>query len=83
MLTGTVRSNGTLSAKVSTGVYEKTELKYYNSMFEFPNIGEDDYLYLDREKNKSYRWDSSQLRYICVGSDYEDIGIIEGGSANE
>jgi hypothetical protein len=54
----------------------------YASKYEFPNSGNEGVLYTDIVENKTYRWDSGQLKYYCVGSNYEDIKIINGGNAN-
>jgi hypothetical protein len=55
----------------------------YGSKLEFPNVGNSAVVYLDRAANKAYRWDENNLKYYCVGSNYEDIKIINGGTANE
>lgn len=52
------------------------------TFLEFPNIGDERYLYIDQEMNKSYRWDATNLKYYCVGSNYEDINLVDGGGAN-
>jgi len=54
----------------------------YATKHEFPNIGNEGVLYTDIGENKTYRWDNNQLKYYCVGSNYEDIKIINGGNAN-
>lgn len=51
-----------------------------NTFLEFPSIGQPGKLYIDKSANKTYRWDEGQIRYICVGSDYESITIIDGGT---
>ena len=53
-----------------------------NTFLEFPNIGDARFLYVDKEKNKTYRWNSDDLKYYCIGSDYEAIQIVDGGEAN-
>jgi hypothetical protein len=55
----------------------------YGSKLEFPNVGNSSVVYLDKAANKAYRWDEDNLKYYCVGSNYEDIKIINGGTANE
>lgn len=54
-----------------------------NSKYEFPTIGDEKCLYISTSENKAYRFDEVQLKYYAVGSDYEDIKIINGGCANE
>lgn len=48
---------------------------------EFPPLGNELCLYIAQEENKMYRWDDTDIKYYCVGSDYNDIKIINGGSA--
>lgn len=54
----------------------------YASRFEFPNIGNAAILYVDEDSNRVYRWDSGSSTYCCIGSDYSEIKIINGGNAN-
>jgi hypothetical protein len=54
----------------------------YATHYEFPNVGKPGIIYIDVTANKTYRWDEEQLKYYCVGSDYQDIKIIYGGNAN-
>jgi hypothetical protein len=56
-------------------------LRRFNSKYEFPNIGATAYLYIDLRENKLYRWDSNFKKYYCVGSNYNDITVIDGGNA--
>ena len=51
------------------------------TVFEFPNIGKEHCLYVDTTANKTYRWNNDDLKYYCVGSDYEAIEIVNGGGA--
>ena len=53
----------------------------YASRFEFPNTGTEAVLYIDTADNKTYRWSAGELKYYCVGSDYNEIEIINGGKA--
>lgn len=54
-----------------------------NSIYDFPAIGDDTKIYISTLANKSYRWDNADLKYYCVGSDYNDINTINGGSSTE
>ncbi len=53
----------------------------YAQFLEFPNLGDSSTIYIDESKNKAYRWSDSELKYYCIGSDYQDIEIINGGTA--
>lgn len=50
------------------------------SYLEFPTIGKDGTIYIDIEANATYRWDGDNLKYYCVGRDYKEIEIINGGN---
>ncbi len=52
----------------------------YNSINEFPTIGKTGVIYIDTSENKLYRWNDTDLKYYCVGSNFEEIEIIFGGS---
>lgn len=60
-----------------------THLEYlpFDSRFHFPNIGDAGVLYGDTTENKLYRYDPDDGKYYCVGSDYNDITVIDGGHA--
>lgn len=57
------------------------QIEEYDSFESFPDPGKAGHLYIDREANKIYRWDTALERYLCVGSDYNDIEVIDGGNA--
>ena len=54
--------------------------QFFDSLDEFPTIGSADVLYVDIAEDRVYRWDGDNLKYICVGSDYEQIKFINGGT---
>ena len=51
-----------------------TEDSYLN----FPSVGSENQIYIDRSENATYRWDDKSLKYYCVGRDYMNIKIIDG-----
>jgi len=53
-----------------------------NSVYEFPNIGKPNVLYIDKGGNGTYRWDDVARKYYCIGKDYTQIRCIDGGKAN-
>lgn len=61
---------------------ENKNFIFRETYLEFPNIGNSEKLYVDTTNNKTYRWDSKNLKYFCIGSDYNEIEIIYGGSAS-
>lgn len=54
----------------------------YASRYAFPNIGSTSVLYVDVKENETYRWDEETKQYVCVGTDFKQIKIINGGTAN-
>ena len=76
-------SVGVLNARLSTAFVDGGGgTQSYNSIFDFPNRGKANILYISREDNSSYRWDEENSKYFCVGRDYEEIEVIIcGGSA--
>lgn len=49
-----------------------------DSLLDFPVIGQNSAVYIDKTAGKIYRWDSSELKYYIVGSDYNQIELING-----
>lgn len=48
------------------------------SYLKFPTIGNIYSVYIDTTENKAYRWDDKSLKYFVIGSDYDNIEIIDG-----
>lgn len=59
----------------------KLKSQQYASKYAFPNRGDKAVVYMDTTENKSYRWDEDTGTYICIGADYTEIKIINGGNA--
>nr|DAZ34069.1 MAG TPA: hypothetical protein [Caudoviricetes sp.] len=57
---------------------EKQVVINEDSYLQFPTIGSPECLYVDTTANKIYRWDDANLKYFTVGSDYNEIEIIDG-----
>lgn len=60
----------------------KMKPQQYASRFAFPNRGDPAIIYVDIGANASYRWDAETEKYVCIGTDYRQIKIINGGNAN-
>lgn len=58
-----------------------SKVKSYRTIYDLPNRGEEDRLYVVLEENASYRWCEEDLKYYCVGRDYTEINTISGGNA--
>ena len=54
----------------------------YQSIHEFPIIGDESKLYISTSTNSLYRWDDTSIKYYCIGSDYNNIEVINGGSSS-
>lgn len=84
MYTATMTAKNVLEGQLSTSFVTKEggTAKQYGSLFDFPNRGSSDSLYISRDDNSVYRWDEANSKYYCVGRDYSEIDtIICGGNA--
>ena len=94
--TATLSSKGTLNASLDTSSSVKVLeahlsttfrnnggiVSSYKSIYDFPNRGRSDTLYVSKNDNSCYRWDEVDSKYFCIGRDYEEIEVIIcGGSA--
>ena len=77
-----VKSNilvkGTVSGVVSKAKSVIVKELTFNSRFEFPSIGKKDMLYIATDENKLYFFNEDSLTYYCIGSDYNEIEVIQG-----
>lgn len=53
-----------------------------DDIYHFPSIGDESCIYIATNENATYRWDDSNLKYFCIGSNVNDIGIVNGGSSS-
>lgn len=60
----------------------KLKPQQYPTKYAFPNQGNPAVVYIDVVENQSYRWDEKTGSYICIGADWHEIKIINGGTAN-
>lgn len=83
MLKGTLGKVSGLSANLSTAFVEgKAKVLQFSSIYDLPNRGNSESLYMVGEENACYRWDEDNSKYFCVGRDYNEIEIIIcGGNA--
>lgn len=54
------------------------EVYMADSYLDFPAVGNENYLYIDKTENKTYRYSPSLLHYVVIGGDYHDIKVING-----
>ena len=64
------------------GNIESAENIKVSNRSEFPNIGEKNKIYIAKDEGKIYFFDIEKNNYICIGNNYENIKIINGGDAN-
>ena len=69
---------GTNPDGVVTGA---SQIHKYETMHAFPNRGQNEHLYIAEAENAIYQWLEDSLIYVCVGKNYEEITVINGGSA--
>lgn len=60
----------------------KLKPQQYGSKYAFPNRGNPSIIYIDIHENAAYRWDEESGSYVCIGADFNQIKIINGGTAN-
>lgn len=53
-----------------------------DTIYSFPTIGDIYHIYIATKTNRTYRWDNENTKYYCVGSDYEEINIINCGNSS-
>lgn len=84
-LIGKLTSSGSVSGKVSAGqgaAGPGDNVQTFNTYLDFPKIGKVNVIYIDVADNASYRWNDADLNYYCIGRDYTEIDLINGGNAN-
>jgi len=50
---------------------------YKTSYLQFPTVGNENRIYIDKTNNASFRWSDTDLKYYCVGRDYTEISTID------
>ena len=65
-----------------TGNVEKADNIYvketeFNNRYEFPSIGKPNIIYVAKDENASYIFDTAQNVYHCIGRDYNEISAIK------
>ena len=63
------------------GEYNDKVLEYTSSI-KFTTVGKINTIYIDMNGNKIYRWDDDNTKYYCIGSNYEEINLINCGDSN-
>ena len=76
-------SGGISDSQNISGNVDKAENIYvkeieFNNRYEFPSIGKENMIYVAKDENKTYRFNEDSLTYYCIGSDYNEIEVIQG-----
>lgn len=62
-------------------VNAQSEVVTAESYLKFPLVGKANSVYIDKSTNRIYRWDDDNIKYYCIGADYNNIKVIRGGDA--
>ena len=76
-------SGGINNSQDISGNVDKAENIYvkeieFNNRYEFPSIGKENMIYVARDEHKMYMFNANTLTYEVIGSDYNEIEIIQG-----
>lgn len=82
---GTLEKEKALNGVLGVGLQqvESDAVVRVNNRLDLPTVGNSQNIYFVIGENAVYRWDEEKLLYFCVGRDYEEISLINGGTANE
>jgi hypothetical protein len=69
--------NSAVTYELKEAIDEK--IQSYSTFSDFPSKGITNTLYMDLATNKTYRWNNDDSVYTQVGTDYNDIDVINGG----
>ena len=77
-ISGAINSNGYVEGSVEKAENVFVKETEFNNRYEFPSIGKDNIIYVAKDENKIYRFNEDSLTYYCIGSDYNEIEVIQG-----
>lgn len=78
VIKGGVSTRGNVTGGISRAETVIIKELTFNNRFEFPSIGRSDLMYVATDENRVYRFDEESLTYYCIGSDYNEIEVIQG-----
>lgn len=75
-------SSGISDSQNISGNVDKAENIYvkeieFKNRYEFPSIGKENMIYVAKDENALYIFDTTQNIYHCIGRDYNEIGSIQ------
>ena len=77
-ISGNIGNNGAVSGDIQKAENIYVKETEFNNRYEFPSIGKDNIIYVAKDENKIYRFNEDSLTYYCIGSDYNEIEVIQG-----
>lgn len=76
-----------INGKTIMGDLKLEDLGFSEIIFDYsnqlPSIGNSKCLYIATEENKIYIWNENSQKYHIIGSDYNEISVINGGGATD
>lgn len=77
-ISGNIGNNGAVNGDIQKAENIYVKETEFNNRYEFPSIGKDNIIYVAKDENKTYRFNEDSLTYYCIGSDYNEIEVIQG-----
>lgn len=77
-ISGNIGNNGAVNGDIQKAENIYVKETEFNNRYEFPSIGKDNIIYVAKDENKIYRFNEDNLTYYCIGSDYNEIEVIQG-----
>ena len=77
-ISGSIGNNSAVNGDVQKAENIYVKETEFNNRYEFPSIGKPNIIYVAKDENKTYRFDEESLTYYCIGSDYNEIEVIQG-----
>ena len=74
------REDSVPSSAVVADIDKRLEetLQEFDSLADFPVTGKENVIYIDKTNNAIYRWDDKEVKFYCIGSDFNNVGVIDG-----
>ena len=77
-ISGNIGNNGAVNGDIQKAENIYVKETEFNNRYEFPSIGKPNIIYVAKDENKTYRFNEDSLTYYCIGSDYNEIEVIQG-----
>lgn len=77
-ISGNIGNNGTVVGNVEKADNIYVREVEFNNRYEFSVVGNPNIIYVAKDEHKMYMFNSTTLTYEVIGSDYNEIEIIQG-----